>query len=61
MLASGEQEVLDFWRPNEKHSPFANKLINALENEKEFISPGKIYSYVRGNSTKPILKKFGKH
>lgn len=61
MLASGEQEVLDFWKPNEKHSPFADKLIKAFENEKEFISPGKIYSYVRGNTTTPILKKFGKH
>ena len=37
------------------------KLIKAFENEKEFISPGKIYSYVRGSTTKPILKKFGKH
>ncbi|MGK0307923.1 MAG: hypothetical protein ACI8RP_000879 [Urechidicola sp.] len=61
MLASGEQEVLDYWKPNEKHSPFADKLIKAFEQEKEFISPGKIYSYVKGSATMPILKKFGKH
>jgi len=61
MLASGAHEVPDFWNNSLDHSPFASKLIKALEDEKEFISPGKIYSYVRGNATKPILKKFGKH
>ncbi len=49
------------WQENQDHSPFASKLIEAFESEKEFISPGKIYSYVRGNTTVPILKKFGKH
>lgn len=61
VLASGEQEVFDYWKEDQDHSPFASKLIMAFENEKEFISPGKIYSYVRGNTTAPILKKFGKH
>ena len=61
MLASGQQEVFDHWKEDQEHSPFASKLIKAFKNEKEFISPGKIYSYVRGNTTKPILKKFGKH
>lgn len=61
MLASGEGEVPDFWNNSLDHSPFANKLIKSLEEEEQFISPGKLYSYVRGNTTKPILKKFGKH
>lgn len=61
VLASGKYEVPDYWDNSLNHSPFANKLIKAFENEKDFISPGKIYSYVRGNATKPILKKFGKH
>ncbi|MBT8260716.1 MAG: caspase family protein, partial [Bacteroidia bacterium] len=61
MLASGQYEVFDYWKDSQKHSPFASKLIKAFNNEKEFISPGKIFSYVRGNTTTPILKKFGKH
>ncbi|NRB61096.1 MAG: caspase family protein [Winogradskyella sp.] len=61
ILASGKQEVPDFWNNSLDHSPFANKFIKALENEKEFISPGKIIQYLRGNATRPILKKFGKH
>jgi hypothetical protein len=61
ILASGSQEVPDFWNNSLNHSPFANKLIKALEKEKQFISPGRIYSYVLGNTTRPILKKFGKH
>ncbi|BAO74629.1 caspase domain-containing protein [Winogradskyella sp. PG-2] len=61
VLASGEYEVPDYWSNSLNHSPFADKLLKAFENEKDFISPGKIYSYVRGNTTKPILKKFGKH
>lgn len=61
ILASGSQEVPDFWNNSLDHSPFANKLIKAFEQESEFISPGKIYSYVLGNTTKPIFKKFGKH
>ncbi len=61
MLASGEGEVPDFWKNSVNHSPFATKLILALEKEKQFISPGKLFSYVKGNTTKPILKKFGKH
>lgn len=61
VLASGQYEVFDYWNPNDNHSPFANKLINALNSENDFISPGKIFSYVQGNATTPILKKFGKH
>lgn len=61
MLASGEGEVPDFWNNSLDHSPFASKLIKSLEEEDKFISPGRIYSYVRGNTTTPILKKFGKH
>ncbi|RNC86715.1 MAG: caspase family protein [Winogradskyella sp.] len=61
ILASGADEVPDFWDDSRDHSPFADKLIKALEEEEKFISPGKIFSYVRGNATLPILKKFGKH
>ncbi len=61
LLASGTHEVTDFWNNSLDHYPFASKLIKALEDEKEFISPGKIYSYVRGNATKLILKKFRKY
>jgi len=61
MLASGQFEVFDYWKDNQEHSPFASKLLKAFNNEKVFISPGKIFSYVRGNTTTPILKKFGKH
>ena len=61
VLASGQYEVFDYWNPNDNHSPFANKLINALNSENDFISPGRIFSYVQGNATTPILKKFGKH
>ena len=61
VLASGPQEVYDYWKENQSHSPFASKLIEAFNSERDFISPGKIFSYVRGNTTMPILKKFGKH
>jgi len=61
VLASGQYEVFDYWKNSEKHSPFADKLIKAFKIEKEFISPGKIFSFVQGNATTPILKKFGKH
>ncbi|GAB5565948.1 MAG: hypothetical protein Wins2KO_30110 [Winogradskyella sp.] len=61
MLASGKYEVPDYWNNSLDHSPFADKLIKALESENEFISPGKMYSYVVGNATTPILKKFGNH
>lgn len=61
VLASGQYEVFDYWKDSEDHSPFASKLIKALKTEKQFISPGKIFSYVQGNATTPILKKHGKH
>ena len=61
VLASGQYEVPDYWIDSQEHSPFADKLIKALKSEQEFISPGKIFSYVQGNATTPILKKFGKH
>ncbi|WP_282134730.1 caspase family protein [Seonamhaeicola maritimus] len=61
VLASGQYEVFDYWKDSQKHSPFADKLIKALNAEKHFISPGKIFSYVQGNATTPILKQFGKH
>ena len=61
MMASGQYEVFDYWKDSQKHSPFADKFIKALNKEKDFISPGKIFSYVRGNATTPILKRFGKH
>ncbi|WP_406685480.1 caspase family protein [Seonamhaeicola sp. MEBiC1930] len=61
VLASGKYEVYDYWKDSQKHSPFADKLIKALNTEKQFISPGKIFSYVQGNATTPILKQFGKH
>ncbi|KQC33332.1 hypothetical protein AAU57_08405 [Nonlabens sp. YIK11] len=46
---------------NLDHSPFATNLLQALEVEDEFLSPGKIFSFVRGNTTRPILTKFGKN
>lgn len=61
VLASGQYEVPDYWIDSKEHSPFADKLIKALQAEQNFISPGKIFSYVQGNATTPILKKFGKH
>ncbi|MEE9408422.1 MAG: caspase family protein [Polaribacter sp.] len=60
-MASGRYEVPDYWKDSEDHSPFASKLIKALSEEKEFISPGKIFSFMDGNATEPLLKKFGKH
>lgn len=61
VLASGKYEVPDYWNNSLDHSPFASKLLKAFETEKDFISPGKIFSFVRGNTTTPILKQFGKH
>lgn len=61
VLASGKYEVPDFWSNSLDHSPFAQKLITALEQEEDFISPGKFLSYLQGNATLPSLKKFGKH
>jgi ABC-type uncharacterized transport system substrate-binding protein len=60
-LASGRYEVPDYWNNSLDHSPFASKLIKALEEENEFVSPGKIFSYLQGNATEPVLKKFGSH
>ena len=36
-LASGEAEVTDYWNNSLNDSPFANKLIDYLKNEKEFL------------------------
>lgn len=60
-LASGKSEVPDFWNNSLNHSPFANKLIQYLKNEKEFLSPSKIYEAVEANITEPILKSHDKH
>lgn len=60
-LASGKGEVPDYWDNSLDHSPFANKLIETLKKEKEFISPGKLYSAIEANATEPVLKRFGKH
>lgn len=60
-MASGRYEVPDYWSDSEEHSPFASKLIKAFSEEKDFISPGKIFSYMHGNATEPLLKKFGNH
>ncbi len=61
VLASGQYEVFDYWKDSEDHSPFASKLIKALKSEKQFLSPGRVFSYLLGNATTPILKQFGKH
>lgn len=58
-IASGKGEVPDHWSMDLQHSPFAGKLIVALREEEEFFSPGKIYEYLEGNVTEPILKQFG--
>lgn len=60
-MASGRYEVPDYWNDTDDHSPFASKLIKAFSEEKDFISPGKIFSYMHGNATEPLLKKFGEH
>lgn len=60
-MASGKGEVPDYWDNSLNHSPFAKRIIQALEEEKSFISPGKLYSYLQGNATEPYLKRFGKH
>jgi len=60
-LASGRYEVPDYWKDSQSHSPFADKLIKALQEEDEFISPGKIYRKMEGNITEPFLKYFGRH
>ena len=60
-IASGKQEVPDYWNNSLNHSPFANKLIKSLKNEKEFLSPGRLFSQLEGNITEPFLKRFGKH
>ena len=59
-LSSGKGEVPDYWKNSSDHSPFANKLIEVLENEKSFLTPGKIYKGLEGNITEPVLKYFGK-
>lgn len=58
-MASGIAEVPDQWSLDLRHSPFAGKLIKALEEEKDFLSPGKIYEYMEGNITTPYMKQFG--
>jgi len=60
-LASGKGEVPDYWSNSLDHSPFANRLIKALTEEKLFISPGKLYVAMAGNATESQLKRFGKH
>ena len=60
-LASGRYEVPDYWKNSLTHSPFADKLIKILENQKDFISPGILFSALEGNATEPFLKQFGKH
>lgn len=58
-MASGIANVPDQWSLDLQHSPFAGKLIIALEEEKDFLSPGKIYQYMEGNITRPYMKQFG--
>ena len=60
-LASGRYEVPDYWKNSLKHSPFADKIIKTLDNKKDFISPGILFSALEGNATEPFLKQFGKH
>jgi hypothetical protein len=60
-LSSGKGEVPDYWTNSMNHSPFATKLIAVLENERSFLTPGKIYKTLEGNITEPVLKYFGKH
>jgi hypothetical protein len=60
-LASGQYEVPDYWANSKEHSPFADKLIQYLNEEPAFLSPGKMYAALQGNATEPFLKEFGKH
>ncbi len=58
-LASGKYTVPDYWTNTLQHSPFAEKLIYTLNKEKNFITPGKLYTAMEGNITEPFLKQFG--
>ncbi|MBO6518159.1 MAG: caspase family protein [Bacteroidia bacterium] len=60
-LSSGRYEVPDYWNTSSNHSPFASKLIAALEKEDHFITPGKLFMAAEENVTKPDLKYFGRH
>lgn len=60
-LASGEYEVPDYWDNSLDHSPFASKLIKALQEEDEFVNPAKLYHYLAGNATEVVLKSFESH
>jgi hypothetical protein len=60
-MASGEYEVPDFWNNSLNHSPFAQKILLALEQEEEFITPSKIQGYMEGNATQTVFKSFGSH
>lgn len=60
-LASGKGEVPDYWSNSLQHSPFANKIIKELNNEKEFLSPGRLFMALEGNATESYLKEFGSH
>ncbi|MBL6964568.1 MAG: caspase family protein [Bacteroidetes bacterium] len=60
-LASGKYSVPDYWGNSLSHSPFASKLIQALQKEDVFTSPGKIFPFLERNATEAYLKQFGKH
>ncbi|MCB9246507.1 MAG: caspase family protein [Flavobacteriales bacterium] len=60
-LASGMREVPDFWFSGAGHSPFADKILESLEQTADFSSPGRLFRDLETNATEPVLRKFGKH
>lgn len=60
-LASGKGSVPDFWSNNYRHSPFADKLIQQMKLEADYITPGKLFTAAEQGVTEPVLKEFGKH
>jgi hypothetical protein len=60
-LASGQFEVPDYWSTSLSTSPFAAKLIKAMQEDDSFLTPGKLYNEAQANVTEPILRSFGKH
>ncbi len=60
-LASGSGTVPDYWSNSLNHSPFAQKMIDAMNGNESFLTPGILYSSLERNITEPKFKSFGRH
>jgi hypothetical protein len=60
-IASGKGSVPDYWSTNYRHSPFADRIINNLLEEKDFTCPGRLFNVAENNVTEPVMKGFGEH